>query len=255
MSAVALQSFGFGDQLVRAFDREGAAWFVGRDVCGALELVNSAMVLSRLDDDERDEVHIVDTIGRNQATTIVSESGVYSLIFTSRKPAAKKFRRWVTQEVLPAIRTTGKYEMPEAANDRMLDVAGVLGTNDDRHAIKTALLLINTYKDLYGQQAGRDMLQKLGFPVPGVELPPAPAGPGEAAVQLEGDIHAWAMATGVKASRKEATHLSELFDSYTRWCSATRAKPMHPDRFKAMMITIFNHEEHPEMIRAVVTRR
>lgn len=254
MSAVALQSFGFGDQLVRVFDREGSAWFVANDVCGALEIGNSRDAVSRLEDDERGCVGITDAIGRERETTIISESGVYALIFTSRKAAAKQFRRWVTQEVLPAIRTTGKYEMPPTpANDaRLLDMQGVLGTNDDRHAIKTALLLINTYKDLYGQQAGRDMLMKLGFPVPGIELPPSPA-PGHTG-PVEGDVHQWSLAAGLKPSRRDATHVRDLYESYVKWCSGVGAVPMHAKKFKDAMVMLFNHEEHPEMIRVVLTR-
>lgn len=254
MSAVAMQSFGFGDQLVRALDREGVAWFVANDVCAALEIENSRRAVSRLEDDEKG-VHSVNTLGGVQEVTIISESGVYALIFTSRKAAAKQFRKWVTQEVLPAIRMTGRYEAPsEPANEnRVLDMAGALGTTDDRHAIKTALLMINTYKDLYGQQAGRDMLQKLGFPVPGVELPAAPA-PGVMVAPVEGDLHQWSMAAGLKESRRDATHLRDLFESYTKWCSTIGAVPMHARKFKDAMVMLFNHEEHPEMIRAVLTR-
>jgi len=253
MSAVALQSFGFGDQLVRVFDRDGTAWFVANDVCASLEIENPRNAMARLEDDEKG-VHTMDTLGGAQQMTIISESGVYALIFTSRKSAAKRFRKWVTQEVLPAIRETGRYEVPPpAANeDRVLDMQGVLGTSDDRHAIKTALLLINTYKDLYGQQAGRDMLMKLGFPVPGVELPQAPA-PGQTG-PVEGDLHQWSMAAGVKPSRRDATHLRELYDSYVKWCSATQATPMHSQKFRDAMVMLFNHEEHPEMIRVVMTR-
>lgn len=74
-----------------------------------LGIANHKDAVSRLDDDERDGVGITDPIGRLQTVTVVSESGLYSLIFQSRKPEARKFRKWVTSEVLPSIRKKGFY--------------------------------------------------------------------------------------------------------------------------------------------------
>lgn len=255
MSAVALQSFGFGEQLVRVVDREGGIWFVANDVCAALEISNPRDAVGRLEDDERDGVGITDTIGRLQEMMIISESGLYALIFRSRKPIAVQFRKWVTQEVLPAIRKTGHYDGPAAANDRTLDLSGALGTEDDKHTIRTAIFTVQMYKDLWGPQAGRDMAQKLGFPVPGVNLPRAPSPDMRGFQQVEGDLHQWSVAAKLKPSKRGATHLSDLFASYTQWCSATGAIPMHSQKFKDAMIALFNHEEHPEMICVVLCGR
>ncbi|WP_319760384.1 Bro-N domain-containing protein [Maridesulfovibrio sp.] len=104
--------FDFGDRVVRVVtDQEGLYWFVAKDVCAALEISNHKDAVSRLDDDERDGVGITDPIGRRQEVLAVSESGLYSLIFKSRKPEAKKFRRWVTSEVLPTLRERGCYAL------------------------------------------------------------------------------------------------------------------------------------------------
>ena len=84
-------------------------WFVAKDVCEVLEHSNHKMAVKTLDEDEVSSVYLIDAIGRKQKTKIVSESGLYSLIFQSRKPEAKKFRKWVTEEVLPTIRKTGGY--------------------------------------------------------------------------------------------------------------------------------------------------
>lgn len=84
-------------------------WFVAKDVCNALSIANAKDAVRGLDDDEKDGVGITDPIGRKQTTTVINESGLYALIFKSRKPEAKKFKRWVTHEVLPAIRKTGSY--------------------------------------------------------------------------------------------------------------------------------------------------
>lgn len=85
------------------------AWFVAKDVCQVLGIANHIDAVSRLDEDEKSGVGITDPIGRNQTVNIVNESGLYHLIFQSRKPEARKFRRWVTGEVLPQIRKTGSY--------------------------------------------------------------------------------------------------------------------------------------------------
>jgi prophage antirepressor-like protein len=254
MNAVAMQSFGFGDQLVRVVERDEAAWFVANDVCAAIEVSNPRDAVRRLDEDEKGVV-TADTLGGPQDITVINESGVYALIFRSRKPAARAFRKWVTGEVLPAIRRTGKYE-PTPANDpeRAFEVPE-LGTKDDRDALRVATLIVRECKDLYGQQAGREMWQKLGFPVPGVDLAPAPAGPGEAPVQMEGDLHQWFAVAGVAPSRREATSLGDLYESYTRFCSDTQNRPMEAERFRRGMKLLFGTEEHPEMIRAALRRR
>ena len=67
-------------------------------------------ISDHVDEEDRDEVPIQDSIGRMQNTPIINESGLYSLVFKSQLPSAKKFKRWVTSEVLPAIRKTGSYQ-------------------------------------------------------------------------------------------------------------------------------------------------
>ncbi|MGE7869542.1 phage antirepressor [Bacillus paramycoides] len=84
-------------------------WFVAKDVCDVLEIVNATRSLSRLDEDELHSMKVTDSLGRQQETNIINESGLYSLIMTSRKPQAKAFKRWVTIEVLPSIRKHGAY--------------------------------------------------------------------------------------------------------------------------------------------------
>ncbi|MBQ4864583.1 Bro-N domain-containing protein [Pseudoalteromonas sp. MMG013] len=90
-------------------DSNNNIWFVANDVCAALQIANSRNVVERLDEDEKG-VHSMDTLGGKQEMNCINESGVYSLILTSRKPSAKKFKKWVTSEVLPSIRKTGAYK-------------------------------------------------------------------------------------------------------------------------------------------------
>ena len=101
---------------VRVIEREGLPWFVAKDVCEALELDNVGQSLSSLDDDEKNTIIINDGIPGNPNRAIISEPGLYSLILRSRKPEAKAFKRWITHEVIPAIRRAGGY-MAAGQND------------------------------------------------------------------------------------------------------------------------------------------
>jgi prophage antirepressor-like protein len=89
-----------------------STWFATKDACLHLGLENSRQAIASLDDDEKGVI-ISDTPGGKQQISVISESGLYALIFKSRKEAAKRFRKWVTSEVLPAIRRHGRYD-PEA---------------------------------------------------------------------------------------------------------------------------------------------
>ena len=84
----------------------GVVWFAAADVCRVLGLGNPAEAVRSLDDDEKD-ISNADTLGGPQRAVVISESGLYALILRSRKPAALKFRKWVTGEVLPAARSGG----------------------------------------------------------------------------------------------------------------------------------------------------
>lgn len=93
---------------VRTLNLNGEPWFVAADVCKALELGNPSMTVERLDDDEKG-ISTIDTLGGKQRMAIINEPGLYSLVITSRKPEAKAFKRWITHEVIPAIRKHGVY--------------------------------------------------------------------------------------------------------------------------------------------------
>ena len=92
-------------------DEKGEPWFVGKDVARRLGYINHRKALrDHVDEEDRkDGVTIRDSIGRDQETTFINESGLYSLVLSSKLPQAKAFKRWVTAEVLPQIRKTGGY--------------------------------------------------------------------------------------------------------------------------------------------------
>lgn len=98
----------FGD--VRVVMKNDIPWFVAADVCRVLELTNPTVALERLDDDEKAKFNLGLPGGE---TNVINESVPYALTLTSRKPNAKKFRKWVTAEVVPSIRKHGAYMTPE----------------------------------------------------------------------------------------------------------------------------------------------
>ncbi|MDF9717384.1 BRO family protein [Nocardioides sp. ChNu-99] len=103
-----LTAYSYAQHEVRTISVDGEPWFVAADVCAVLEHSNPSMAVAGLDDDERG-LRSVETPGGAQQLVCVSEAGLYSLIMRSRKPEAKAFKRWVTHDVLPAIRRTGRY--------------------------------------------------------------------------------------------------------------------------------------------------
>lgn len=110
MSA-AVQPFDFGGDEIRVDVIDGEPWFVLSDICRAIGLGTTAKVADRVDGDMKG-VSLIHTLGGHQQMTVVNESGMYDVILRSDKPQAKPFRRWVTSEVLPAIRRTGSYGQP-----------------------------------------------------------------------------------------------------------------------------------------------
>lgn len=103
-----IQIFNYQSNEVRTVEMGGEPWFVLKDVCNILGVVNDRNVAARLDEDEKG-VCQMDTLGGTQNVTVVSESGLYHVILRSDKPEAAPFRKWVTSEVLPSIRKNGGY--------------------------------------------------------------------------------------------------------------------------------------------------
>lgn len=105
----------FGE--VRTVTIDGEPWFVGKDVAEALGYKNTRQGLATNVMDEDKGVHSVDTPSGVQKMTIINESGLYALIFGSKLESAKRFKHWVTSEVLPSIRKTGQYQMPNLSKE------------------------------------------------------------------------------------------------------------------------------------------
>ncbi|MCI8921018.1 MAG: helix-turn-helix domain-containing protein [Acutalibacter sp.] len=145
---------------IRVIDRDGEPWFVAADVCKALELGNSRQAIARLDDDEKGVISI-DTPGGPQEMSIINEPGLYTLVLGSRKPEAKAFKRWITHEVLPAIRQTGSYSLVTLdtnTNQRAL-------TSDDY--LRAAVIVARCKNDRLPYVLG--FLEKGGWEIPKIQ--------------------------------------------------------------------------------------
>ncbi|AXF40057.1 KilAC domain antirepressor [Paenibacillus phage Bloom] len=128
-----LQVFNFTGKDVRVIMKDGQPWWLAKDICSVLDHSDVSMAVKRLDEDEK----LTQTLfvsGQNRNVWFVNEPGLYSLILTSRKPEAKQFKRWVTHEVLPAIRKTGMYAADELLDNPELLIHAVTKLKEEREA-------------------------------------------------------------------------------------------------------------------------
>ena len=117
---------------VRTLTIDGEPWFIGKDVTDILGYSNSRDALSKRVDDEDKGVAKCDTPGGVQDLVVINESGLYSLILSSKLPAAKRFKHWVTSEVLPSIRRHGLYAIDEVLNDPDTLIAALQALKTER---------------------------------------------------------------------------------------------------------------------------
>ena len=156
----AMIPFSFEGTEFRVAGVDGDGWPVLNDVCRVLEISNSSDAARRLDDDEKG-VHTLDTPGGPQQVTIINESGLWALVLTSRKPAARRFRKFVTGTVLPQIRKTGMYipdgvdagdDLPVSADNKVFGVRLAKAN--------AAARLISAVNAIYGPEAARALWER-----------------------------------------------------------------------------------------------
>lgn len=134
MNNQSIALYEFEDNEIRVSrDENGDPLFVAIDVCKALGIADVGRAMSRLDEDEKG-VRLTHTPGGTQNLSIVNESGLYNLVLSSRKPKAKAFKRWMTHEVLPAIRKQGGYISPDASREQIAKLQDQL--NNARQALR-----------------------------------------------------------------------------------------------------------------------
>ena len=148
----------FGD--IRTVEQDGGIWFVGKDVAEALGYSNpSNAVISHVDDEDKLRTQIK-YAGQNREVSIINESGLYSLVLSSKLPSAKAFKRWITSEVIPSIRKTGSYNKPsKQPTTQQEQRAKAMLLNAQSRQCKLWLRLAETtdlpdYKHICQQKAG-----------------------------------------------------------------------------------------------------
>ena len=161
---------------IRTVEVNGEPYFVGKDVAEILGYTNPRKaILDHVDEEDKtDGVTIRDSIGREQTPVLINESGLYSLILSSKMPNAKRFKRWITSEVLPTLRKTGTYTMPEqdtAAEERKKRAEAML-MNAKARAAKLYLQLAevdtlsSTYKSVLVSKAAETLSGEELLPLP-----------------------------------------------------------------------------------------
>jgi hypothetical protein len=153
----ALLSYQFDDTPVRIVMVAGDPWFVANDVAKALGYREAYDMCRNLDDDERG-AHNVSTLGGDQSVNIISESGLYAAVLKSRKEEAKRFRKWVTGEVLPSLRKTGQYLMHD------IEPAPMQSIDFDPSRLAVGVSVIREARRLWGPVAARNLWAQVGLP-------------------------------------------------------------------------------------------
>ena len=143
---------------IRIIEKNGEPWFIGKDVAEALGYEASRNAITKHVDDEDKLTHQLSASGQNRNMTVINESGLYSLILSSKLPTAKKFKRWVTSEVLPAIRKHGNYTAPKQENkSKSIDLEIRLNNSKARMASEYRRIAemtdIKEYKHICQQKA------------------------------------------------------------------------------------------------------
>lgn len=159
--------FDFNSHAVRVLDRDGEVWFVAADVAETLDYSESSAMTRHLDEDEKG-LSIVQTPGGEQSLIVINESGLYSAVLRSRKPEAKAFKKWVTSEVLPAIRKTGGYHVSEpppaedtTAISRASAIAGALDAAARAFGFDDNMRLLSVNQAVQ-KRTGVNLLEELG---------------------------------------------------------------------------------------------
>lgn len=154
--------------MVRVIDHKQAPWFAAPDVCKILALANVSQAVTRLD---KDEVTLISNEGSpGPALNIISEAGVYQLAFTSRKPVAHRFRRWLAHDVIPSIRKNGFYAIPDTEIIQPSPTEHRPFPDWPMEELRTKRGIVDMYRMLYGPMSAQWISPQMGFPPPPIEL-------------------------------------------------------------------------------------
>lgn len=146
-----IQLFQYEGRQVRTAQKDGETWFVARDVCEILDLTNTTEALRSTDQDDRGTLRISEG---GPEVNIINESGLYSLILRSTKAEAKRFKKWITSEVIPSIRKTGSYSLPQT--DEMVLANAVLLANRMIEAQKAEIIRMAPKEQIFDRCMSSD---------------------------------------------------------------------------------------------------
>lgn len=225
----------FGE--IRTTTIDGEPWLVGKDVAANLGYSNPRDALAKHVDDEDKGVAKCDTLGGIQDLTVINESGLYSLVLSSKLPTAKKFKRWVTSEVLPAIRKTGSYGKPKATRP--------LTTDDYMEAAKIVSKCTPMKLKIV-----LDLLEKGGFDVPRIEntvekLP-------RTRYAISDTINEFLEGMGLE--ELIGTPTSEVYQDYTEYCEEKGKVPISNIVFSKCVNSAFDTQCRTKRINGTVKR-
>lgn len=214
-----LINFDYQEKPIRVItDEEGAPWWVARDVCDILGIKNHRDTLAKCLDEDEKGVEKASTLGGDQDVLVVSESGLYTLIIRSNKPAAKPFRKWITSEVLPSLRKTGQYTMPGvdvplSAGDEVISVQRL---SEVAQGIKAAMIMARAFG--FRDYEARTMANKLVKKITGIdaiELLEIPE-----PVQVEqGGLYKKFVDECCETVQGAKIGATELYNRFVEWCN------------------------------------
>lgn len=199
---------------VRIVQQNGEPWFIGKDVAEILGYSNTKDAIAKHVDDEDKLGSQIATSGQNRNMTIINESGLYSLILSSKMPKAKEFKRWVTSEVIPAIRKTGKYEAMAQAVPINDEPATDFTQLEFDQRIRIAAIIASCRRERLPLVA-----KVLSIDLEGM-MPLMPAHITEA------EQAAYQYISGVYDSLERDTPIQYFYSHYTKWCMEQNLLPL-----------------------------
>lgn len=199
---------------VRTIQQNGEPWFIGKDVAEILGYSNTPKAIRDHVDDEDKLTERIVLSGQNREMTIINESGLYSLILSSKMPKAKEFKRWVTSEVIPAIRKTGKYEAMAQAVPINDEPATDFTQLEFDQRIRIAAIIASCRRERLQLVA-----KVLSLDLEGM-MPLMPAHITEA------EQAAYQYISSVYDSLERDTPIQYFYSSYTKWCMEQNLLPL-----------------------------
>ncbi|WP_368863404.1 BRO family protein [Staphylococcus hominis] len=214
-----LQTFNFEELPVRTINIDDEPYFVGKDVADILGYSNSRKaLLDHVDEEDKLTSRIV-TAGQNRNQTIINESGLYSLIFSSKLESAKRFKRWVTSEVLPTLRKTGTYQVPDNPMDALkLMFQAQEETKEEINSVKTDVIDLKENQKLDSGEYGlvtRTVNQRVAYIRQIHGLPNKKEINTPLYKDINNDIH---VMTGIKTrTQLKQKHFNDVLDMIANW--------------------------------------